>query len=136
MKKINSVAVELRRLTENVCHSTSIKASDMVEFEHVYEPPEIESVTQNSSIGGSESCSVEEDASKYEIEEESQIPCSFLAFRLNFLFVTLVVMLADGLQGTNRMHKDRDSAILQFIMSHKKYYLISLRDRNALVCAV
>lgn len=59
-------------------------------------PPELESETQNSS---QESTSVEDDDSQYDIDEETRGPTSFLAFRLNFLFVTLVVMLADGLQG-------------------------------------
>lgn len=72
--------------------------------------PELESETQNSSLGEHESTSVEdEEGSQYDIDEETRGTTSFLAFRLNFLFVTLVVMLADGLQGVYYVYDGIDT---------------------------
>ena len=77
------------------------KRSALVETESFFEPsPEIESVTYHSSVVDSTTSEqYDETVSEYDLDVECQGHGSFLAFRLNFLFVILVVMLADGLQG-------------------------------------
>ncbi len=73
---------------------------DTEDFDCVFEPPEVESITNTSGIDDLASASVDEDSSKCGVETDCHLhPYSFLTFRLTFLFVTLVIMLADGLQG-------------------------------------
>jgi hypothetical protein len=71
--------------------------------------PGVDCVTQNSSLIDLVSSSSEdfEEESNYDLEVNNQDQDrSFLAFRVNFLFVILVVMLADGLQGKSfRTHR-------------------------------
>ncbi|KAG7350652.1 sugar transporter [Nitzschia inconspicua] len=99
--KSDDVPVELQVLRRSDPSTMDNKKACLAEMASILEPPEVESVTRNSSLGDLESTSVDEDGSMCEIGDECQGRCSFLAFRLNFLFVTLVVMLADGLQGTH-----------------------------------
>ncbi|KAL3915823.1 MAG: hypothetical protein SGILL_005464, partial [Bacillariaceae sp.] len=69
--------------------------------------PEAESVTNHSSVCdfGSSTSAFEDSASEIDFDSDNSkggtSSSSFWVFRLNFLFVTLVVMLADGLQGTH-----------------------------------
>jgi hypothetical protein len=72
--------------------------------------PGVESVTQNSSLVDLVSNSSEEYEEESNCELEVNYPChqtSFFAFRVNFLFVMLVVMLADGLQGNSFINNSR-----------------------------
>jgi hypothetical protein len=79
--------------------------------------PGIESVSQYSSIVDIVSRSSEEyeEESTYDLEGNSEDQCSFLAFRVNFLFVILVVMLADGLQGKSYSSPCRFSLSFLFV---------------------
>jgi hypothetical protein len=72
--------------------------------------PGVESVTQNSSLVDLVSNSSEEyeEESNYELEVNCPShQTSFFAFRVNFLLVMLVVMLADGLQGNIFINSSR-----------------------------
>ena len=65
------------------------------------ELPDLNSVTDHSSYSTLDAGDISPNNSSIEMnnkKQEQNVP-SFFAFRLSYLFVTLVVMLADGLQG-------------------------------------
>jgi hypothetical protein len=66
-------------------------------------PREVETLAEYAESVMSHSTSGDSDDMDFEANNEKA--SSFFIFRLSYLFVTLVIMLADGLQGKNKQNE-------------------------------
>jgi hypothetical protein len=96
----NSESTTLMDLEPLVLYLRSRTGSEWDSFNAT---PEVQSITNHSSVDDFGSSCMCDDTSELDFGAyaKSTTSSAFWIFRFNFLFVTLVVMLADGLQGTS-----------------------------------